>query len=122
MEAVRGTGFAGSASPFLGRERAAIEGEGWVLLKIPRGDMNGVGEDEVTVTSGLHAQAERTNKQTEERGLHRNFGAIRTIRKNRQTNRTERATGGGGLDRSPVMLFTHEAARLATQGVLCRKL
>ena len=33
------------------------------------GDINGVGEDEVTVNSGLHAQAERTNKQTEERGL-----------------------------------------------------
>ena len=40
------------------------------LLKIPQGDINGVGEDEVTVTSGLHAQAERTNKQIEERGLH----------------------------------------------------
>ena len=46
--------------------------------------MNGVGEDEVTVTSGLHAQAERTNKQTEERGLHRNFGATRTSRKNKR--------------------------------------
>ena len=44
--------------------------EGWVLLKIPRGDINGVGEDEVSVTSGLHAQAERTNRQTEERRLH----------------------------------------------------
>ena len=41
-------------------------GEGWVLLKIPRGDIKGVGEDEVTVTSGLHAQAERTNKQRRE--------------------------------------------------------
>ena len=36
-------------------------------LKIPRGDRNGVGEDEVTVTSGLHAQVERTKKQTERR-------------------------------------------------------
>ena len=36
-------------------------------MKIPaRGDINGVGEDEVTVTSGLHAQAERTNKQRRE--------------------------------------------------------
>ena len=33
-------------------------------------DINGVGEDEVTVTSGLHAQAERTKKQTEMRELH----------------------------------------------------
>ena len=41
-------------------------GEGWVLLKIPRGAIKGVGEDEVTVTSGLHAQAERTNKQRRE--------------------------------------------------------
>ena len=33
-------------------------------MKIPRGDINGVGGDEVTVTSGLHAEAERhTNKQ-----------------------------------------------------------
>ena len=39
-------------------------------MKIPRGDIDEVGEDEVTVTSGLHTQAERTNKQTEERGLH----------------------------------------------------
>ena len=35
-------------------------------MKIPRGDINGVGEDEVTITSGLHAQAERTNKQGRE--------------------------------------------------------
>ena len=35
----------------------------WFVLKIPRGDANGVGEDELTVTSGLHAQAERTKKQ-----------------------------------------------------------
>ena len=40
------------------------------MLKIPRGDTNGVGEDEVIVTSGLHAQAERTKKQIEERELH----------------------------------------------------
>ena len=39
------------------------------VLKIPRGDRNGVGEDEVTVTSGLHAQVERTKKQTERREL-----------------------------------------------------
>ena len=55
-------------------------GERWFLLtekrwfssKRPRGDTNEVGEkkDEVTVTSGLHAQAERTKKQTEKRELH----------------------------------------------------
>ena len=39
------------------------ERERWGLMKIPRGDIDGVGEDEATVTSGLHAQAERTNKQ-----------------------------------------------------------
>ena len=58
----------------------------------------------MTVTSGLHAcnaQAERTNEQTGERGLHRNFGATRTSRKNRQTDRRERATSGGGLDQDP---------------------
>ena len=32
-------------------------GDRWFELNIPRGDTNGVGEDEVTVTSGLHAQA-----------------------------------------------------------------
>ena len=35
-------------------------------MKIPRCDIDGVGEDEVTVTSGLHAQAERTKKQNRE--------------------------------------------------------
>ena len=41
--------------------------EGWVLLKIPRGDINGVGEDEVTGTSGhTHKQKEQTNKQRRE--------------------------------------------------------
>ena len=45
----------------------------WFVLKIPRGDAHGVGEDELTVTSGLHAQAERTKKQrnkTEKRKPH----------------------------------------------------
>ena len=42
----------------------------WFVLKIPRGDANGVGEDELTVTSGLHAQAERTKKQAKRRELH----------------------------------------------------
>ena len=41
----------------------------WLVLKRPRGDTNGVGEDDVTVyhtvTSGQHAQAERA-KKTEE--------------------------------------------------------
>ena len=71
-----------------------------MLLKIPRGNINRVGEDEVTVTSGQHAQAERTNKQTEERGLHPVEASTKI--------------------RSQVMLLTH--ARLATEGVLCRKL
>ena len=54
----------------LSQSRDSLVGVGWVILKIPRGDIDGVGEDEVTETSGLHAQAERTNRQTEERGLH----------------------------------------------------
>ena len=53
-----------------------------------RGDRNGVGEDEVTITSGLHAQAERTNKQT-----NRSQG-----REGQQKNRRERATSGEGFD------------------------
>ena len=44
-------------------------GGSWFMLKIPRGDTNGLGEDEVTATSGLHAQADRTKKQTERREL-----------------------------------------------------
>ena len=48
----------------------------------------------MTVTSGLLAQAETTSKQTEER-------ATRTSSKNKQTNRGERATFGGGLDQDP---------------------
>ena len=37
MEEMRGASFAGSSRPLLGRERTAVdvEGEGWVLLKIP---------------------------------------------------------------------------------------
>ena len=34
-----------------------------VCIKIPRSDTNERGEYQVTVTSELHAQAERTNKQ-----------------------------------------------------------
>ena len=44
---VGGAGFAGSSPPFLGRERAAVDvwlRERWVLMKIPRGDIDGVGE------------------------------------------------------------------------------
>ena len=35
-------------------EVPSLEGGTWFELKIPRGDTNGVREDEVTVTSGLH--------------------------------------------------------------------
>ena len=43
----------------------------WFALKILRGDTNGVGEDEVTVTSGLHALAEGTKTQkTQKRKPH----------------------------------------------------
>ena len=67
---------------------------------MPRDDINGEGEDEVTVTSGLHAQAERTNRQTEERGLHPVEVSTKI--------------------QSQVM-FTHGVARLATEGVPCRR-
>ena len=44
--------------------------ERWFVLKIPRGDTNGVGEYEVTVTSGLtHKQKEQRNRK-EKRRLH----------------------------------------------------
>ena len=42
---------------FMMREREEL-----ILWKIPRCDIDEVGEDEVTVTSGLHEQAERTKK------------------------------------------------------------
>ena len=35
------------------------------MAKIPRGDTDKVGEDEVTVTSGLHAQAERAKREND---------------------------------------------------------
>ena len=42
------------------------ERERWFVIKIQRSDTNEVGEYEVTVTSKLHAQAERTKKQNRE--------------------------------------------------------
>ena len=77
------------------------KGEGWVVLKIPRGDISGVGEDEVTVAWGLHAQAERTNKQTEDRRLH--------------------PLEAQAQIRSQVMLLNLGGARLATDDGLCRE-
>ena len=47
MKDVGGAGFAGSSPPFLGRERATVDVDPerrWVLLKIPRCDIDGVGE------------------------------------------------------------------------------
>ena len=46
MKDVGGAVLAGSTPPFLGRERAAVNDDErrWVLLKIPRGDIDGVGE------------------------------------------------------------------------------
>ena len=37
-----------------------------IVLKIPRCDTNGWGENEVTVTSGLHAQQERAPEEGED--------------------------------------------------------
>ena len=37
------------------RKNGFVREKRWFVLKIPRGDTNGVGEDEVTATSGLHA-------------------------------------------------------------------
>ena len=39
-------------------------GGSWFVLKIPRGDTDGLGEDEVTATSGhMRKQTEQRNKQ-----------------------------------------------------------
>ena len=49
MKDVGGAVLAGCSPPFLGRERAAVDVDvgpekRWVLLKIPRCDIDGVGE------------------------------------------------------------------------------
>ena len=46
-----------------------------VCVKIPRSDTNEVGEYGVTVTSELHAQAERTKKQKREEKVASSGGA-----------------------------------------------
>ena len=90
--------------------------------------MNGVGEDEVTITSGLHAQAERTNKQTNRQGRE-GYMYIVTSGLHAQAERTKRQTEERGLQtveastkiQRQVMLLTHGGARLATEGVPCRR-
>ena len=72
------------------------------MLKGPPGDTNGLGEDEVTVTSGPHAQAEkRANKHKEKRKLHP--GGAQTKVRNR------------------VMMLKHGGAPLVADGRLCRQ-
>ena len=44
---------AGSDRVWWGHARVVSEKEGWILLKLPRGDIDEVGEDEVTVMSGV---------------------------------------------------------------------
>ena len=46
-----------------------------VCVKVPRSDTNEVGEYGVTVTSELHAQAERTKKQKREEKVASSGGA-----------------------------------------------
>ena len=46
--------------------------------KKPRGDANAVGEDEVTVTSGLCTRASRKNKETNREDRATSGGATRT--------------------------------------------
>ena len=48
-----------------------------VCVKILRNDTNEVGECEVTVTSELHAHAERTEKQKREKRERRCQGCVR---------------------------------------------
>ena len=57
-------------------------------MKIPRGNTNGVGDDEVTVSSGLHAPAERAKKQREKRKLVRKLPVHPVVRRLRQKSRT----------------------------------
>ena len=70
-------------------------------MKIPRGDTDGVGEDEVTVTSEPHTQKDQERRQ-------------------RIENR-ERHPGGGAKIRSQVKWLKHVGARRGTAGWLCRK-
>ena len=74
--------------------KAVIKRERWFVLKIPRSDTNEVGEYEVTVTSELYAQAERTKKQ----------------------KREEKATSGGGSDKDPDPGVETQARARATPG------
>ena len=69
-------------------------------LKIPRGDRNGVGEDQVTLTSGFQEQAERTKQKQGKRVLHPVEAQTKV--------------------RSRVMLLNHGGARLVAEGGLCR--
>ena len=67
MEVMRGACFAGSSPPFLGRERAAIDVERDVgLYSEYRDATHGGCSTEVTVTSKLHAHAERAKKEKRE--------------------------------------------------------
>ena len=52
-----------------------------VCIKIPQSDTNAVGEYEVTVTSELHAEAERTKKP----------------------KREDKAVSSGGADKDPEL-------------------
>ena len=77
----------------------------WFVLKIPRGDANGVGEDELTVTSGLHAQAERTKKQrnkTENRTEVTVTSKLHAqVERAKKQKREEKAASSGGAGRDP---------------------
>ena len=57
---------AGLVVPVMSACISAREGR-WFVFEIPRGDTNGVSEDEVTLTSWLHA-AQRRKKTEKRRG------------------------------------------------------
>ena len=69
------------------------------FIKIPRSDTNEVGEFEVTVTSELHARAERTKKQ--------------------KTEQKDASIGGSDKD-GQVKRLKHVGARRGTAGCLCQ--
>ena len=60
------SGVAASEQPGVGARRRVLEERTMVCITIPRCDANEGGALEVTVTSELQAQAERTKKQKRE--------------------------------------------------------
>ena len=92
-----------------------MRGVRWFVSNIPRGDTNGVGEDEVTVTSGLHAQKDKERWRLTEGQRNQERKERRAIHIRR---RLRHRSGRRVCNR--VMLLNHRGAPFEAEGVLCR--